>query len=214
LCCADRRRRAAGGGLGHGRGDADRRRTRFLRVRPPMPIIVNLDVMLARRKMRSKELAERIGITEQNVSLLKSGKVKGVRFETLDAICSELRGAMVADGYDDAEGELLRRIRAVAGPDVPVVGTLDLHVNMSDAMLAQANLLSAYRTYPHVDWGETGARVARWLERMSSWGARPARAMRRMPFLIPVTAGCSMISPARELYQQLEAIEIETGVHP
>ena len=47
-----------------------------------MPIIVNLDVMLARRKMRSKELAERIGITEQNVSLLKSGKVKGVRFDT------------------------------------------------------------------------------------------------------------------------------------
>ena len=49
-----------------------------------MPIIINLDVMLARRKMRSRELAERIGITEQNVSLLKSGKVKGVRFDTLD----------------------------------------------------------------------------------------------------------------------------------
>jgi putative transcriptional regulator len=47
-------------------------------------------VMLARRKMRSKELAERIGITEQNVSLLKSGKVKGVRFETLDNICRAL----------------------------------------------------------------------------------------------------------------------------
>jgi putative transcriptional regulator len=55
-----------------------------------MAIIVNLDVMLARRKMRSKDLAERIGITEQNVSLLKSGKVKGVRFETLDKICEVL----------------------------------------------------------------------------------------------------------------------------
>ena len=55
-----------------------------------MPIIVHLDVMLARRKMRSKELAERIGITEQNVSLLKSGKVKGVRFETLERICEAL----------------------------------------------------------------------------------------------------------------------------
>jgi putative transcriptional regulator len=55
-----------------------------------MPIIVNLDVMLARRKMRSKELAERIGITEQNVSLLKSGKVKGVRFDTLENICRAL----------------------------------------------------------------------------------------------------------------------------
>ena len=55
-----------------------------------MPIVVNLDVMLARRKTRSKELAEQIGISEQNVSLLKSGKVKGVRFETLERICAAL----------------------------------------------------------------------------------------------------------------------------
>lgn len=55
-----------------------------------MTIVVNLDVMLARRKMRSKELAERIGITEQNVSLLKSGKVKGIRFDTLERICAAL----------------------------------------------------------------------------------------------------------------------------
>jgi putative transcriptional regulator len=55
-----------------------------------MPIIVNLDVMLAKRKMRSRELAERIGIAEQNVSLLKSGKVKGVRFDTLEKICEIL----------------------------------------------------------------------------------------------------------------------------
>ena len=56
-----------------------------------MPIVVNLDVMLARRKMRSRELAERIGITEQNLSLLKSGKVRGVRFETLSSICKALQ---------------------------------------------------------------------------------------------------------------------------
>lgn len=55
-----------------------------------MPITVNLDVMLARRKMRSKELAAKVGITEQNLSLLKSGKVRGVRFSTLARICAEL----------------------------------------------------------------------------------------------------------------------------
>ena len=55
-----------------------------------MPIVVTLDVMLARRKMRSKELAEHVGITVQNVSLLKSGKVKGVRFDTLEKICEVL----------------------------------------------------------------------------------------------------------------------------
>ena len=55
-----------------------------------MPIVVNLDVMLAKRKMRSRELAERVGITEQNISLLKSGKVRGVRFDTLARICAAL----------------------------------------------------------------------------------------------------------------------------
>ncbi|MFK8258742.1 helix-turn-helix domain-containing protein [Erwinia sp. AnSW2-5] len=55
-----------------------------------MAIIINLDVMLAKRKMRSKELAGLIGITEQNLSLLKTGKVKGIRLETLDKICQEL----------------------------------------------------------------------------------------------------------------------------
>ncbi|MXQ09419.1 helix-turn-helix domain-containing protein [Alphaproteobacteria bacterium GH1-50] len=55
-----------------------------------MEIVVRLDVMLARRKMRSRELAERVGITEQNISLLKSGKVKGIRFETLARICEAL----------------------------------------------------------------------------------------------------------------------------
>jgi putative transcriptional regulator len=55
-----------------------------------MEIVVRLDVMLARRKMRSRELAEAVGITEQNISLLKSGKVKGIRFDTLARICEVL----------------------------------------------------------------------------------------------------------------------------
>ncbi len=56
-----------------------------------MPIILRLDVMLAERKVRSKELAEHVGITEANLSLLKQGKVKGVRFDTLEKICAYLR---------------------------------------------------------------------------------------------------------------------------
>ncbi|UPK00300.1 helix-turn-helix transcriptional regulator [Bradyrhizobium sp. 170] len=79
-----------------------------------MPIIVNLDVMLARRKMRSKELAERIGITEQNVSLLKSGKVKGVRFDTLALICEALDcqpGDILEYRDDAASTEPARRAR-------------------------------------------------------------------------------------------------------
>jgi putative transcriptional regulator len=56
-----------------------------------MPIVVQLDLMLARRKMRSRDLAAAVGITEVNISLLKSGKVKGVRFDTLERICEVLQ---------------------------------------------------------------------------------------------------------------------------
>jgi putative transcriptional regulator len=66
-----------------------------------MPIVVRLDVMMARRKMRSNELAEAIGITQSNLSLLKSGHVRGVRFSTLEAICKAL---------DCQPGELLEYV--------------------------------------------------------------------------------------------------------
>ncbi|MDD5031396.1 MAG: helix-turn-helix transcriptional regulator [Rhodoferax sp.] len=56
-----------------------------------MPIIVQLDIMLARRKVKSKDLAEHVGITEANMSLLKQGRVKGVRFDTLEKICDYLQ---------------------------------------------------------------------------------------------------------------------------
>lgn len=69
-----------------------------------MAIVVRLDVMLALRKMRSKDLARKIGITEANLSLLKSGKVRGIRFATLDAICTEL-GCQPGDILDHVPGE-------------------------------------------------------------------------------------------------------------
>jgi putative transcriptional regulator len=69
-----------------------------------MRIVVTLDVMLARRKMRAKDLAERVGITEANLSLLRTGKVKGVRFETIAKICEVLE-CKPGDLLDVEEGE-------------------------------------------------------------------------------------------------------------
>ena len=71
-----------------------------------MAIVVQLDVMLARRKVKSKDLAEQVGITEANMSLLKQGKVKGVRFDTLEKICAYLQcqpGDLLAWVPDDPE---------------------------------------------------------------------------------------------------------------
>jgi putative transcriptional regulator len=72
-----------------------------------MPIVVQLDIMLARRKVKSKDLAEHVGITEANMSLLKQGKVKGVRFDTLERICAYLQcqpGELLV--YEPAEAGL------------------------------------------------------------------------------------------------------------
>ncbi|MCP0914911.1 MULTISPECIES: helix-turn-helix domain-containing protein [Legionella] len=74
-----------------------------------MPIIVNLDVMMAKRKCRLKELAEAIGITEANLSILKNGKAKALRFSTLEAICAHLNcqpGDIIAYMMDEHDSSL------------------------------------------------------------------------------------------------------------
>lgn len=130
-----------------------------------------------------------------------------------DAVFLELHGAMTTQTIEDAEGELLARVRRLVGPDVPVVASLDLHANVTQKMVDNASFMSAYRTYPHIDWLQTGQRVAEWFDRVIAWGPRPARAFRQIPFLIPIASGCSMIEPMKGLYALLGEIEAETGVH-
>ena len=124
-----------------------------------------------------------------------------------DAIYLDLHGAMVARHVDDGEGELLARIRARVGASVPVVASLDLHANVTGRMLASADALVAYRTYPHVDMAGTGARAERLLVRLLD-GRKPlVRAARRLPFLIPINGMCTMLEPARSMYEALGTLE-------
>ena len=69
----------------------------------------------------------------------------------VDAVLLALHGAMVADGYDDCEGDILAAVRAIVGPDVPVGAELDLHCHLTDAMMEAATVLVAYKEYPHID---------------------------------------------------------------
>ena len=78
------------------------------------------------------------------------------RSAPVDAVYLDLHGAMVAEHVDDGEGEILRRVRKAVGPRVPIVASLDLHANVTQAMIDGAEALIAYRTYPHVDMAETG----------------------------------------------------------
>ena len=123
----------------------------------------------------------------------------------LDALFLDLHGAMVTEHLADGEGELLRRLRWRA-PELPIVAALDLHANLSEAMVQHADALVAYRTYPHVDLAATGARCLPLLERRLR-GEAIASAWRRVDFLIPLPWQCTTIEPGRSLYAMLDALE-------
>jgi microcystin degradation protein MlrC len=129
----------------------------------------------------------------------------------LDAIYLDLHGAAVAEHADDSEGELLARLRRLVGPALPIVASLDLHANVTRRMLALADALVAYRTYPHVDMADTGERAAGLLTRRIAAGAREPMQSRRLPFLIPLNAQSTWQEPARRLYDELEAIDRDLG---
>lgn len=129
----------------------------------------------------------------------------------LDAVYLDLHGAAVAEHADDSEGELLARLRAIVGPGVPIVASLDLHANVTRRMLGEADALVAYRTYPHVDMAETGERAAGLLAARLAAGAREPMHARGLPFLIPLNAQSTWLEPAHGLYDELAALEREHG---
>ncbi len=118
----------------------------------------------------------------------------------LDAIYLSLHGAMVTEHLEDPEGELLRRIRLLVGPDLPIVASLDLHSNTTPQMFALADAMVGYTTYPHIDMGETGSKTARVLIELLARGRRPHKAYRQIPYLIPLTWQCSTLEPSRSIY--------------
>jgi microcystin degradation protein MlrC len=123
----------------------------------------------------------------------------------IDGVVLDLHGAMVCTHVADGDGELLRRVRETVGEATPVVATLDLHANISDQMIARASVLEAYRTYPHVDMAATGARAADHLDLLlrHQLACYPATAVRRPDFLIPPVSGCTLVDPARSIYDSL-----------
>ena len=125
----------------------------------------------------------------------------------LDGIYLDLHGAMVSEHLDDGEGELLARVRVLVGDGVPLVASLDLHANVTAEMAAGADALIAYRSYPHLDMAATGARAARHLLRLLAGGGPPAKAFRKLDFLIPLTWQCTLIEPAKSIFAGLGACE-------
>ena len=127
--------------------------------------------------------------------------------ERLDGIILGLHGAMVTDFCDDGEGELLARLRAVVGPELPIAVTLDLHANVTRAMCRHADILVSYQTYPHVDMRRTGLEAGEILQRTMAGEIRPRTIRAHLPMIDEVNGGRTDVGAMRERLQRARAWE-------
>ena len=139
---------------------------------------------------------------------------QAIDHHALHAVYLDLHGAMITASHPDAESEILRQIRRVIGRETLLIASLDWHANVTPDMVDAADWLTIYRTYPHIDMRETGARLASRLSRIK----RPiARYFRPVPYVIPLTAQSSLADPMARLLAERAALapdhqpELELG---
>ncbi len=150
-------------------------------------------------------------VTQDAFERMSASIMADVNGGVFDAVYLDLHGAGVAEHVDDTEGELITRIRQVVGKDIPIVASLDLHANVTQRMLQQADALVSYRTYPHVDMAATGELAAQLLGRRIKLGRREPLHYRRLPFLIPLNAQSTWMQPAADLYEALPELDKHFG---
>ncbi|MFC3616598.1 M81 family metallopeptidase [Lutimaribacter marinistellae] len=155
-------------------------------------------------------------VTDQAFDTIAGRILDGLRSAgPLDALFLDLHGAMITDSHTDGEGALLERLRAALGPSLPIAVSLDMHANVSARMAKLADVICIYKTYPHLDMAETGARCWHRLQPLLK-GSRPAKAFRSSSILIPLHAQNTGAEPARGLYAALpddpdEHVEMAVG---
>ncbi len=137
-----------------------------------------------------------------------AGRIVAAVAQGCDAVLLDLHGAMVTERHADGEGELLRRIRAVA-PTVPIGVALDMHTNLSDAMAQHATVIAGYQTYPHIDVYETGQRAGKAVLALLAGRAKPAMAFGRQPMLPHVMRQGSDDEPNKSLQARCRQMEAE-----
>jgi microcystin degradation protein MlrC len=136
------------------------------------------------------------------------GKICAAVAQGCDAILLDLHGAMVTQTHEDGEGELLRRIRAIA-PDVPIGVAADMHTNLYDAMGRLATVIAGYQTYPHIDVYETGQRAGKAILALLAGQAKPTMAFGRQPMLPHVMRQGSDDEPNKSLQARCREMEAQ-----
>jgi microcystin degradation protein MlrC len=130
----------------------------------------------------------------------------------LDGVLLDLHGAMVPQGLEDGEGDLLEAVRGVVGPALPVGVTLDFHANVTAAMVRHATLLHGYKTYPHVDMAERGREAAVRVADVLAGKIRPRVAFRQPRLLPPIASQGTARGPMRRLYDLADEMERDPRV--
>ena len=130
----------------------------------------------------------------------------------LDGVLLDLHGAMVPEGIDDGDGDIIAAVRLVVGPDVPIAVTLDFHGNLGRAMVEDADLLHGYKTYPHVDMARRGVEATERLVQVVARRLRPTAAWRKPPLLPPLGHQGTARGPMRRLYDLADEMEKDPKV--
>jgi microcystin degradation protein MlrC len=130
----------------------------------------------------------------------------------LDGLLVAPHGATVAEGFPDADGEWLSRVRQVVGPQTPIIGTLDPHANLSPRMVAATDALFAYRTNPHIDQEQRGVEAAELMARTLGGRVNPVQAACFPPMAINIERQCTSESPCKELSDRFEHVRGRPGV--
>ncbi|MFT5503352.1 MAG: microcystin degradation protein MlrC [Gammaproteobacteria bacterium] len=151
-------------------------------------------------------------VTRQAFEYITDPIISAVQDNQYDGILLGLHGAMVTDFCEDGEGELLERLRAVVGPDLPIAITLDLHANVTQRMCSLANIIVAYKTYPHVDLLDAGFHAAGILNRTMSGDINPRTIRVARPMLEEVNGGRTDLGPMIGWISQARAYETENDV--
>ena len=132
---------------------------------------------------------------------------EGLRKARPDALLLAMHGAQTAEGEDDVEGFVLSVARKALGPDRPIVMSLDLHANITQRMVSEADAIVGYHTYPHVDMFETGQKSARLMMRILKGHCKPAMAFRKLPLIIPAENSQTYRGPMSKLIRAAQALE-------
>ena len=152
-------------------------------------------------------------VTRQAYKALRQTLLEGVRAAgAMDGLCLALHGSMQVEEIDDAESDLLSEVRALVGPQVPIVAALDLHANVTATMVEQADGLVAYRTAPHVDSFDTGQRAAELLLWSLRGDRRPTMAFTKLPFLLSGEQSETGAEPMASMIQLLRETEVQSAV--